>query len=96
MTTISKKQKLVNSLRSKNFTECLTSSFFFLFMIDDMIDSAKFVRASWISKIHVNTKDLPSRFRTSQTIKLSNLGSFILLFLVVENGGVIYRVLRPI
>ena len=49
-------------------------------MIDDMIDSAKIAGASWIAKFMWTQKD------TSETIKLSNLGSFMLLFLIIENG----------
>ena len=87
MTKISKKQTLINSLCSKNFAECLMSSFF---MIDDMTDSAKIVGAFWIAKFMRIQKMLLS-FRTSETIKLSNLGSLI-LFLIIENGGAIYNV----
>ena len=68
------------------------------FMIDDMIDSAKIIGASWIAhaKFMWTQKKLPSRFRTSQTIKLSNLGSVMLLFLIMENGEALYKVLRHI
>lgn len=55
------------------------------FMIDDMTDSAKIVGAFWIGKFMWAQKMLSS-FRTSETIKLSNLGSLIL---IIENGGAI-------
>ena len=62
----------------------------------DMIDSAEIVRASWTAKFKWNTKKLLSRFRTSETVKLSNLGSFMLLNLIIESGERIYKVFRHI
>ena len=61
-----------------------------------MIDSAEIVGASWIAKFMWTQKNFLSRFRNSETIKLSNLGSFMLLFLIMENGEAIYKVLRYI
>ena len=83
MTTISKKQTLINSLCSKNFAECLMSSFF---MIDDMTDSAKKSRSFLNCQIHVSTKNavkLPY-LRNNQTLKFT--GSLIS---IIENGGAI-------
>ena len=45
-----------------------------------LIDSSKIVRASSIAKFMWNMKYLPQMFRTSETTKLSNKGSFMLLF----------------
>ena len=87
MTKISKKQTLIYSLFSKNFTESLMNSFF----------DRQYDRLSWNRcQLHVNTKNFLSRFRTSETIKFSNLGSFMLSFLIMENGEAIYKVLRYI
>ena len=92
MTKISKKQTLIYSLCSKNFTESLMNSFF-----DRQYDRLSWNRKSFLNcQIHVNTKNFLSRFRNSETIKLSNLGSFMLSFLIMENGEAIYKVLRYI